>query len=190
MSKKKVKKVSEFAYKPFDFILLVTVLLLLLMGITMVLSSSAPSSLSKTGNSYTYVKKQIVSAIIGVGAMLFLSKVDYRFYKKFGKIAFIISIIFLVAVLVIGVERNDSKRWIDLKVTTFQPSEFVKFLMILFFASSLSENKDKLKSFRYGFVPYIVRFSINCRIVIARTAHECSNDNYYCRKYNDDYSRM
>lgn len=156
MSKKKVKKVSNFAYKPFDFLLVITVLFLLSMGIIMVLSSSSPSSLSQTGSSYTYVKKQIVSAIIGIGAMLFLSRVDYRFYKRFGKIAFIIGIILLIAVLVIGVERNEAKRWIDLKVTTFQPSEFVKFFVILFLAGALSDNKDKLKSFKYGFIPYIL----------------------------------
>ena len=190
MSKKKVKRVSEFAYKPFDFILVITVLLLLAMGIIMVLSASSPSSLSKTGSSYTYVKKQIVSAVIGIGAMLFLSRVDYRFYKRFGKIAFIIGVILLVAVLVVGVERNESKRWIDLKITTFQPSEFVKFLVILFFAASLSENKDKLKSFKKGFIPYIARINFNCRIAIIRTTHECGYDNYYSRKYNDDYSRM
>lgn len=181
---------SSFAYKPFDFILVITVLLLLAMGITMVLSASSPSSLSQTGNSYTYVKKQIVSAVIGIVAMLFLSRVDYRFYKKFAKIAFIVGIILLVAVLLIGTESHDAKRWIDLKVTTFQPSEFVKFFVILFFAASLSDNKDKLKSFRYGFIPYIARLASYSRTIAIRTTYECRYDNYYSRSYNDDYSRM
>jgi len=87
--------------------------------------------------------------------MLFLSKVDYRFYKRFGKIGFIIGVGLLVLVLLIGIERNDAKRWIDLGITTFQPSEFVKFLVILFYAASLSEHKEKLKSFKEGFVPFI-----------------------------------
>lgn len=156
MPKKKTKRTSNFVNKPFDFTLFLTVLVLLAMGITMVLSASSPSALATTGSSYTYVKKQLVSAVIGVIAMLFLSKVDYRFYKRFGKISYIISIILLVLVLVVGVTRNDAKRWINLGFTTFQPSEFVKFFIILFYAAILSENKDKLKSFTKGFIPCMI----------------------------------
>ena len=79
---KKTKKISKFANNQFDFILCITVILLLCLGIIMVLSASAPSALSITGSSYTYVKKQLIFAIAGVFVMLFLSKVDYRFYKK------------------------------------------------------------------------------------------------------------
>jgi len=98
--------------------------------------------------------------------MLFLSKVDYRFYKRFGKISFIVGIVLLVLVLLIGVERNDAKRWIDLGITTFQPSEFVKFFVILFYASSLSDNKDKLKSFKKGFIPYMLGLGVMAGLLL------------------------
>lgn len=48
----------------------------------MVLSASAPSALSKTGSSYTYFIKQFGFAVFGIIAMLFVSKIDYRFYKN------------------------------------------------------------------------------------------------------------
>lgn len=156
MTKKKKKKVSEFVDKPFDFTLILVTLILLSLGLVMVLSASSPSSLASTGSSYTYVKKQIISAIIGVIGMLFLSKIDYRFYKRFGKISFIFGIGLLILVLLIGSERNDAKRWINLGFTTFQPSEFVKLFVILFYASSLSDNKEKLKTIKKGFVPYMM----------------------------------
>ena len=78
---KKAKKTSRFANNQFDFILCITVLLLLALGIIMVLSASAPSSLATTGNSYTYVKKQLLFALGGLFVMFFLSKIDYRFYN-------------------------------------------------------------------------------------------------------------
>ena len=74
---KKVKKISKFANNQFDFILCITVLLLLALGVVMVLSASAPSALSETGDSYSYVKKQAAFAIIGIVAMFFISKIDW-----------------------------------------------------------------------------------------------------------------
>ena len=53
-------------YRPVDFILCITVLLLLALGIVMVLSASSPAALAESGNSYTYVTKQAISAAIGL----------------------------------------------------------------------------------------------------------------------------
>ena len=86
----------------FDFILFITVLLLLALGVIMVLSASSPSALATTGSSYTYVLKQLLSAAIGIVAMLVLSKIDYRTYSKFYKIAYIGAIGVLLLVLVPG----------------------------------------------------------------------------------------
>lgn len=96
--------------KPVDFILCITVLLLLALGIIMVLSASSPSSFSETGSSYTYVKKQAISAVIGLIAMYIISKIDYRIYKHFYKIAYIGSMLLLIAVPLIGIESRRSKK--------------------------------------------------------------------------------
>ena len=79
--KKKVKRFSKFLNNKVDYILVITVLILLSLGVVMVLSASAPSALSKTGKSYTYFIKQFQFAIIGIVIMFLISKIDYRFYK-------------------------------------------------------------------------------------------------------------
>ena len=150
------EKKSNFLNKPFDFTLCITVFLLLGLGIVMVLSASSPSALSETGDSYSYVKKQAIFAVMGIIAMLFISKIDYRFYKKFAKEAYWISIILLVAVLVIGYSVNGAKRWINLGFTSIQPSEAVKLLMIIFYATILTKNKDKLQNLKSGFFSHII----------------------------------
>ena len=97
MSKnKKVRKFSKFANNQLDFILLIVVILLLSLGLIMVLSASSPTSLAETGDdSYSYFRKQAIFAVVGIIAMLFISKIDYRFWKKFYKIAYWVSIILL-----------------------------------------------------------------------------------------------
>ena len=152
---KKEKKLSRFVNNQFDFILFITVLLLLSIGIIMVLSASSPSSLSETGSSYTYVRKQALFAVAGIVLMFIISKIDYRFYKKFYKIAYIASIVLLVLVLIIGKEVNGSKRWIFITETfSFQPSEAVKFCLIIFYAGILTRDREELKHFVKGWIKH------------------------------------
>jgi len=154
------KSKQKVTYKSFDFILFITVLLLLALGITMVLSASSPSSLAITGSSYTYVIKQLLSAAIGIAAMLILSKIDYKNYAKFYKIAYAGALIALLLVLVPGLGRtvNGAKRWINLPVvSSFQPSELTKIGLIVFYATFLTKHKDELKNIWKGFFkPFLI----------------------------------
>lgn len=157
MPKKLKQKVVN---NSFDFILFITVLLLLALGVTMVLSASSPSALATTGSSYTYVLKQLISAAIGIVAMLTLSKIDYKKYQKFYKIAYLVSLLALLLVLVPGLGRtvNGARRWINLPVvSSFQPSELTKIGLIVFYAVFLTKHKDELKNIWKGFLkPFLV----------------------------------
>ena len=153
---KKGKSFSSFLNNPIDFTLLITILLLLTIGLIMVLSASSPSALSESGDSYKYFSKQLMFAVLGIVAMIFISKIDYRFYKKFYKHAWIISLVLLVMVMVIGKNINGAKRWIYLSDTlSFQPSELVKILMIIFYAGVLTKNRDELETYNKGFLKHI-----------------------------------
>ena len=169
--KKKEKKFSSFVDKPFDFVLFIVILLLLSLGIVMVLSASAPSALAETGNSYEYVTTQAVSAVIGIVLMLFISKIDYRFYKKFYKILYWMSIVLLAVVAIpgVGYSANGATRWINLGFTTFQPSEIVKIALIIFNAVYLTNNREKLSKWKNGFlIPFIILIPIILILVLVQ----------------------
>ena len=154
--KKKEKTFSSFLNNPFDFTLLITILLLLSMGLIMVLSASSPSALARSGDSYSYFSKQLLFAILGIVAMLFISKIDYRFYQKFYKHAWVVALVLLALVLIAGRTVNGAKRWIYITETlSFQPSEVVKLLMIVFYAGILMKNRDELPSYLKGFIKHI-----------------------------------
>jgi cell division protein FtsW len=156
MAKKKEKNFSSFLNNPVDFTLVITILLLLSIGLVMVLSASSPSALSESGNSYAYFSKQLVFAILGVIAMVIISKIDYRFYQKFYKHAWWVALILLALVLIAGKSVNGAKRWIYVTETlSFQPSELVKVLMIIFYAGILVKNRDYLGKYGKGFLKHI-----------------------------------
>lgn len=156
MTKKKTEKFSSFLNNPIDFTLLIIILLLLGIGLVMVLSASSPSALAESGDSYQYFTKQLIFAILGVIAMMAISKIDYRFYQKFYKHAWWISCVLLILVKLLGKTINGAQRWIYItKTLSFQPSEMVKFLIIIFYAGILVKNRDQLPEFGKGFIKHI-----------------------------------
>lgn len=159
MAKKKTKKFGLFINGKFDYMLVIITLLLLGIGLIILLSASAPTALSEVdkngnSNSYKYLIKQGIMAVAGLFAMVVLSKIDYRIYRKLKWPIYIGCIAILVAVGFVGKGEGGAKRWIAIAGFTFQPSEFAKVGFVLFFASLLSDmkEKNKIKKFVPGFL--------------------------------------
>jgi cell division protein FtsW len=154
MAQKK-KKMSFFTKGTSDYIILIVVLVILACGLMMVLSASSPSSLSESGDSYKYFRKQAMCAGVGLIAMFVTSKIDYRIYKKFTWPIYIGLLALLLAVGYFGIEEGGARRWIRIAGINFQPSELAKIGYIIFFASILTDikkagnTKKILKGFFY-----------------------------------------
>lgn len=147
MAKKKTKKVGLFINGKFDYTLIIITLLLLSIGLIMLLSASAPTSLSETDgeNSYKYVFKQGIMAVLGLVIMIALSRIDYRIYRRLKWPIYIGFMGLLVAVGFVGSGAGGARRWINIAGFSFQPSEFAKVGFIIFYASMLSDMKEKNK---------------------------------------------
>lgn len=158
-NKKEVKGFSSFLNNQIDFTLLITILLLLSIGLIMVLSASAPSSLQKYGNSYKFFEKQLIFAVAGVIAMWFISKIDYRIYQRFYWLAYGVSILLLVAVLAFGSEShgyefNTTGRQKWAAGLVFAPSLQISHDNSLTYSnSSTSDNLDKSYHSRTQYLP-------------------------------------
>ncbi|MBR3152471.1 MAG: putative lipid II flippase FtsW [Clostridia bacterium] len=168
---KKRNKFKLISNEPVDFTLLITVFILLGLGIITVLSASSPTSLAESGNSYRYVYKQGISAIIGIVIMFFTSKMDYHIFQKHYKLIYGICIAALLSVSFIGVSSGGAKRWINLGFTTFQPSELAKVGVIIFYSAWLTKNKDKLKNFKIGFVYPFLMIAPAVAIILGLQTH-------------------
>jgi len=96
------------------------------------------------------VRTQIIAYCIGFAAMIVVLFIDYHFYISIEKALYIASVIFLLSVYmpVIGHQAEGGLRWINLGVTTFQPSEMVKISMVLLAAMYISRNRDTLNHFK------------------------------------------
>ncbi len=143
-----------------DIPFLALVMLLLTVGVISVLSASFarayydPGNVTN-GNAAYYFIRQLVFAALGTAAMLFASCMPMGFYRRFSIPLLIFSIVLLMLVPVIGVEANGAKRWIGIGGFTLQPSEIAKLGIILSFSLIICKNRGRMKSFRYGILPFL-----------------------------------
>ena len=157
-TKAKAKANKKPALMGFDTTFLVIIVVLVLFGLVMVFSASAPAASYRTGNAYHYIVRQLIFAVLGFVSMLILANMDYH---RFGKLATIILIgafltLFLVYVPGLGIAAKGARRWVGYGILTFQPSEIAKLAIIIYFAYSLSIVKDKIKSFTRGLLRYLL----------------------------------
>ena len=132
-----------------DAALLVTVVIIAVYGVIAVYSASFYTAKEAYGNGFYYALKQAAGLAIGLIGMLITANVDYHFYFKKGKWAYLVSLVFLALVFVpfLSVEVYGARRWINLGFFTFQPSELAKFCFVLFAAEYLAAKKERIGSF-------------------------------------------
>jgi len=135
-----------------DPVFLILVLLLLAIGLVMLYSASFAQSYYDTGyvSSTRYLSRQAFCAVLGLGAMVVLSRLPADFWYRAAWPVYIISIVLLLAVLLFGQTVNGAKRWINIAGIQFQPSEVAKFAIIILFARLTRSYGPRAREFRYG----------------------------------------
>jgi cell division protein FtsW len=149
-------------FGPDPFILAV-VLLILAVGCVTVTSASYMIAFGKTGDGFYFAKKQAIAMLFGLALMYLFSRVNPDFWKRAAIPIMGCSMALLLLVFVpgVGVEMGGSSRWIRLPFGFFvQPSELVKFALIIFIARSLAKKGDSIREFAIGFLPHIIVMGI------------------------------
>lgn len=131
-------------------------LVILAIGVVMILSASFARAYYTSGNPLYFFTKQMIFAVSGIVIMIFVSKWKVATFRRLAFPLLIISLLLLASVPVIGTVQNGARRWIDLGFTTFQPSEIAKLAEVLLFAVMICKYKDKMKTFKYGVVPFVI----------------------------------
>lgn len=136
-------------------------------GCLMVYSASYYTAGVRYGNEYFFLLKQLLGVVLGIFAMIFFTFFDYHILKKFRYIILAVCIVLLILVFVpgFGVQSYGANRWVNFFGISIQPSEITKFALILFLASYLSENHDKIKTFK-GLLPALIVAGVLCLLVI------------------------
>lgn len=128
------------SFKKFDFVLLITMIVLCIYGLVILKSAT----LSYGTNSY--LKSQTIAIAIGLFAILFLVLLDYEFLGKMYIPIYIICNVLLLAVLIFGFGEDEwgARSWLKIGPIVFQPSEFVKIGLIISLAKFIDNHKERI----------------------------------------------
>ncbi len=131
-----------------DYILIITILILIVFGLIMLSSASVIKSYKQTDDLYYYLKHQILFGVLpGILSLLFLYNTNYQHLKKISLYLLGLGVVLLIMLFIPGMafRHAGSNSWLNLGLFTIQPSEFVKLFFIIYLADRLaliSKNKD------------------------------------------------
>ncbi len=127
----------------FDVPFLLLVIIILTTGLVMLFSASYTYAYyNENGDSAYFFKRQLAFAVVGVIAMLLISKIKYEYFKLLAYFAIPVSFVLLIVVLIMPAKFGEFHRWIYIGSFSFQPSEIAKLAIIMYCAYGLEKDHN------------------------------------------------
>ncbi len=150
-----------------DRVIWAAVFALSLISILVVYSSIGTLAYKRTASPESYLLKHTFMVFLGLAAMWFAHKVDYRYYSKISRLALWVSVPLLIYTFTNGTTINDAARWITLPIinTSFQPSDFASLALIINLASMLSKKQQNIEDFKETLIPVLIWCGVICGLI-------------------------
>jgi len=146
--------------RQYDYGILIAVLALVGIGMVMIYSSSCILAQERFGDSFHFLKRQALFAVVGIVLMLGAMNLPYGSYRRVAYPLLLLAMLTLVAVLVppFGHRVGGASRWLQLGPITVQPSEGAKLAIVIYLAFSLSRKRERgiVSRFSTGFLPHLL----------------------------------
>ncbi|MDR9415679.1 MAG: FtsW/RodA/SpoVE family cell cycle protein [Gracilimonas sp.] len=148
-----------------DRYLLMSVVILMTFGMLAVYSSIAFFAEMKSTTAGQLIIGHLVKLGIAFFVMLIVSKINYHTIAKFSRLAMVVSLVLLVAVLAFGTEQFGAKRWLNIGGFSFQPSMVASVALLVHICVLLSEKQEYIKDFKKSFLPIMFWVIITCGLI-------------------------
>ena len=146
--------------KPF----LITSLVLIVFGF-LIFSSAALGLLARGSANYSSVafSQTVLGLFLGSLFFLFALRSDYKIWKRNAFYILLVAVILNILLFVpgLGVAHGGALRWLALGPLSFQPAEFLKLAVIIYFAAWSAGVKNKIQDFKFGFLPLIILIGLS-----------------------------
>lgn len=163
----KLRRQSRAGRLDISFFFLVIVLMTI--GLIMVFSASYATSLNENDSGVSIVMRQVLFVGLGLVAMFVLSYIPYQLYQKLYRLIYI-GCLGLTAIALLFSDSRDARRWIQLPGISFQPSELLKFALIVVCAALIARNYRQMDTLKKGILEFFY-FLIPAFGVVALQRH-------------------
>lgn len=149
-----------------DRVIWAVVFALSMISILVVYSSIGTLAYKRTQSPESFLIKHAITVFVGLAAMWFAHKVDYRYYSKISKVALWVSIPLLIYTFTNGVTLNEAARWIQVPIIgSFQPSDFASLALIVNLASMLSKRQQNIDDIKESLIPILFWCGMICGLI-------------------------
>ena len=141
-------------------------LILFVLGLIMVFSASNVTSYMNGGSPYAYFIRQGLFLLVSFILCIFIIKFNTKFYGIISNLLLTILVAILVLLLIYGSATNNAVSWIYFGPFGFQPSEFIKIVMIVFMARFYEVHEKRLNNWIIAVIPLLIGIIITFLIMI------------------------
>ena len=162
-----------------DYTMIFVVMFLLVIGLVALYSTSSyEAALDYNGDSFYYLKRQLIFSVMGLVAMLLISRIPVTFYRPIATYIYAFSVLLVLLIVPFGYESNGAKRWINLGFFNIQPAEVSKIAVILMTAAIIydfgAKGLDNIKAMVRVLLPaafqcvliYLITSNLSSAIII------------------------
>lgn len=159
----------DLANRNFDKVLLTLVLMVACIGVVAVYNSSSVFALENYGDSTRFLRLHLLYLGLGITVMFAFMHVKPEFLRKLVYPGYMLGLVLLILVLVpeIGREIGGSRRWMSVWGFSFQPSEFCKYMLVIYIAHFLAKKSDRMDSFRVGILSPMIAGGLYVLLIFA-----------------------
>ncbi|MDD2646558.1 MAG: putative lipid II flippase FtsW [Patescibacteria group bacterium] len=164
------KRITKRYHSP-DYLFIILLGLVLVLGLIFLTSASGVVGLRRFGSTIYFLQHQILMGLIpGLILLVIFSFVDYRFWRKWATVIFILSLILMALTFVsgVGLAHGEARRWISIFGIGFQPAEILKLSFIIYLAAFFDSRQKKIKTWTGSFLPLVIILGIACALVMAQ----------------------
>ncbi|MBF0415897.1 MAG: putative lipid II flippase FtsW [Magnetococcales bacterium] len=142
---------------------------LLIIGLVMVYSASAPIALRHFNNASYYALRNGIFSLVGLVCLAVISRQSMTTIRRLGQWGYWFVLFLLVITLIpgLGLEGGGARRWINIGFATLQPSEPFKVVLVVYMAHILALNPARVQSFMFGIIPLFFLFGIGAALMMA-----------------------
>ena len=158
-------------YHKIDMLLFVTIILLWGLGIFTLFICSQRYGNTRFSNPFYFVNRQLICSLVGFAAFCFFLVVDMNLVRRMIFILVVFSVVCCILTYFpgISIEKNGARRWLRMPLNfTFQPSELVKFVLVLFLANNFEKQEEIIDEDEKSVFPCVLGLFIFVGLVIAQ----------------------
>ena len=148
----------------FDYLLVITVAALLIVGLMMIYSSTFALGYQLYRQPTYHFIRQLLWMGIGILALIIFAHIEYHTWRRYSIPIMVVTLILLLLVLVVGKKTFGGQRW--LFNGSIQPSEFSKLAIVIYISAWLSSKGEKIRKISYGLIPFAILLGVITGLIV------------------------